>query len=121
MYYYYFLQVEAGQYCTFVITQEGRVWGCGKGSYGRLGLGDSNNQPSLKELKFEPPELLKRITSSKGSDGHTLALTNDGHVFSWGDGDYGKLGHGSSSTQKFPKVIMGPLTGKVCCLHSMLN
>ena len=37
-------------------------------------------------------------------------------------GDYGKLGHGNSSTQKYPKLVQGALTGKVliastCCLH----
>lgn len=34
-------------------------------------------------------------------------------VFSWGDGEYGKLGHGNSATQKYPKIIQGPLLGKV--------
>lgn len=34
-------------------------------------------------------------------------------VFSWGDGEYGKLGHGNSATQKYPKMIQGPLLGKV--------
>lgn len=53
------------------------------------------------------------MSSSKGSDGHTLAFTTEGEVFSWGDGDYGKLGHGNSSTQKYPKLIQGPLQGKV--------
>lgn len=86
---------------------------CGKGSYGRLGLGDSNNQSTLKKLTFEPYRAIKKVSSSKGSDGHTLAFTTEGEVFSWGDGDYGKLGHGNSSTQKYPKLIQGPLQGKV--------
>lgn len=34
-------------------------------------------------------------------------------VFSWGDGEYGKLGHGNSATQKYPKIIQGPLFSKV--------
>lgn len=107
------LQIEAGQYCTFVISSEGSVRACGKGSYGRLGLGDSNNQSTLKKLTFEPHRAIKKVSSSKGSDGHTLAFTTEGEVFSWGDGDYGKLGHGNSSTQKYPKLIQGPLQGKV--------
>ncbi|XP_028298817.1 probable E3 ubiquitin-protein ligase HERC1 isoform X3 [Gouania willdenowi] len=106
-------QIEAGQYCTFVISTDGSVRACGKGSYGRLGLGDSNNQSTLKKLTFEPHRAIKKISSSKGSDGHTLAFTTEGEVFSWGDGDYGKLGHGNSSTQKYPKLIQGPLQGKV--------
>uniref|UniRef100_A0A671MPI0 HECT-type E3 ubiquitin transferase n=1 Tax=Sinocyclocheilus anshuiensis TaxID=1608454 RepID=A0A671MPI0_9TELE len=105
--------IEAGQYCTFVISSDGSVRACGKGSYGRLGLGDSNNQSTLKKLTFEPHRASKKVSSSKGSDGHTLAFTSEGEVFSWGDGDYGKLGHGNSSTQKYPKLIQGPLQGKV--------
>ncbi|XP_028822113.1 probable E3 ubiquitin-protein ligase HERC1 [Denticeps clupeoides] len=105
--------IEAGQYCTFVISSDGAVRACGKGSYGRLGLGDSNNQSALKKLTLEPQRTVKKVSSSKGSDGHTLAFTGDGEVFSWGDGDYGKLGHGNSSTQKYPKLVQGPLQGKV--------
>ncbi|KAI8481810.1 putative E3 ubiquitin-protein ligase herc1, partial [Branchiostoma belcheri] len=107
------LNIEAGQYCTFVVYNDGTVRACGKGSYGRLGLGDSNNQTTLKKLNFDHRYVIRKISSSKGSDGHTLALTADGEVFSWGDGDYGKLGHGNSSTQKYPKQIQGALQGKV--------
>ncbi|KAL1007751.1 hypothetical protein UPYG_G00091160 [Umbra pygmaea] len=112
-----FEEIEAGQYCTFVISSDGSARACGKGSYGRLGLGDSNNQSTLKKLTFEPHRAIKNVSSSKGSDGHTLAFTTEGEVFSWGDGDYGKLGHGNSSTQKYPKLIQGPLQGKaVVCV-----
>ncbi|KAE8617132.1 hypothetical protein XENTR_v10008991 [Xenopus tropicalis] len=110
---FFHFQIEAGQYCTFVISTDGSVRACGKGSYGRLGLGDSNNQSTLKKLTFEPHRSIKKVSSSKGSDGHTLAFTTEGEVFSWGDGDYGKLGHGNSSTQKYPKLIQGTLQGKV--------
>jgi len=53
------------------------------------------------------------VDKLSGSDGHTLALTSEGSVFSWGDGDYGKLGHGSSLTYKTPKLIGGPLARRV--------
>lgn len=39
------------------------------------------------------------------SDAHTLCLTKQGKVFSWGDGDYGKLGRGGSDGSKVPKII----------------
>ncbi|XP_035829751.1 probable E3 ubiquitin-protein ligase HERC1 isoform X3 [Aplysia californica] len=106
-------QVEAGQFCSFLLHPDGSVSACGKGSYGRLGLGDSNNQTTPRKLAFDPPRVVKKISSSKGSDGHTLALTTEGELFSWGDGDYGKLGLGGNHTQKFPKIIQGPLAQKV--------
>ena len=62
----YIVQLEAGQYCTFVVAADGSVRSCGKGSYGRLGLGDSNNQTSLKRLPFDAAQLIRRLSSSKG-------------------------------------------------------
>jgi len=46
-----------------------------------------------------------QLATSVGSDGHSLALAESGEVFSWGDGDYGKLGHGNSDRQRRPKQI----------------
>ena len=85
------LQLEAGQFCTFVIHADGSVSACGKGSYSRLGLGDSNNQSQPKKLTFDSCHAIKKLSSSKGSDGHTLAVTVDGQVFRWGDGLYNYL------------------------------
>ncbi|CAG9815842.1 unnamed protein product [Phaedon cochleariae] len=101
--------IEAGQYCTFAIHVDGCVSACGKGSYGRLGLGESSNQSLPKHVRLDA--VVKRLSSSKGCDGHTLALTESGHVFSWGDGDYGKLGHGNCATHKQPERITGPFAG----------
>ncbi|CAG9853588.1 unnamed protein product [Phyllotreta striolata] len=103
-------QIEAGQYCTFVIHWDGYVSACGKGSYGRLGLGESSNQSLPKRILLDA--VVKKLSSSKGSDGHTLALMENGQVYSWGDGDYGKLGHGNSATHKQPERIGGPFLEK---------
>lgn len=35
-------------------------------------------------------------------DAQTLALDNEGMVYSWGDGDFGKLGRGGSETCDIP-------------------
>lgn len=82
-----------------------------------MGLGDSVNQALPKRVHLEA--VVKKLSSSKRSDGHTLALTEEGTVYSWGDGDYGKLGHGNCLTQKQPKLITGPLQGKIVkCIHA---
>ena len=38
-------------------------------------------------------------------ESHSLALTADGSVWSWGSGDYGKLGHGDEQRQLLPKKV----------------
>lgn len=59
-----------------------------QGSYGRLGLGNSDTQSSLKSVDTFPEQTqIRRIASSKGADGHTLAVNAHGAVFSWGDGE----------------------------------
>jgi len=93
--------MEAGQYCTFVIHRDGAVSACGKGSYGRLGLGTSSSQPVPCRLTFDQCRTFRRVSSSKGSDGHTLALTVDGQVYSWGDGKF------SVKLDSTTKVVMG--------------
>lgn len=38
-------------------------------------------------------------------DAQTLCLTDDDMVWSWGDGDYGKLGRGGSDGCKIPMKV----------------
>lgn len=49
--------------------------------------------------------VVTQLVTSCGSDGHSIALTETGEVFSWGDGDFGKLGHGNNERQRRPKQI----------------
>lgn len=47
-------------------------------------------------------------------DAQTIALTDDGNVWSWGDGDFGKLGRGGSEGCLTPAIIP-TLAGKSVC------
>lgn len=38
-------------------------------------------------------------------DAHSLCVTAQGLVLSWGDGDYGKLGRGGAEGSKVPRII----------------
>ncbi|KAF0297934.1 putative E3 ubiquitin-protein ligase HERC1 [Amphibalanus amphitrite] len=97
--------VVCGQNCTFVIQSNGTVLACGEGSYGRLGQGNSDDLHALTVISGLQGFVVVQLTTSAGSDGHSLALAESGEVFSWGDGDYGKLGHGNSDRQRRPRQI----------------
>ena len=58
------MQLEAGQYCTFIIHTDGTASACGKGSYGRLGLGNSNNQPIPRRLQFDSRFVMIKILTA---------------------------------------------------------
>ena len=49
--------------------------------------------------------IITQLSTSVVSDGHSLTLAESGDVFSWGDGDYGKLEPGNSDRQKRPNQI----------------
>ena len=42
-----------------------------------------------------------------GDGGHVLAVAASGEIFSWGDGEHGKLGHGTTDRVRRPKLING--------------
>ena len=54
-----------------------------------------------------------QLCACKIGDGHCLAVTHTGDTFSWGDGEYGRLGHGDSAKQRRPKRIEALKSKKV--------
>ena len=75
----------------FIVTHEGKVYACGEGTGGRLGLGHCNNVATPKLLSSLNQFVVKKVAVHSGGR-HAMALTVDGKVFSWGEGDDGKLG-----------------------------
>lgn len=98
-------QIACGANCTFVIHADGSVSSCGEGSNGRLGLGNSEDHCSLTQISGLRGFSICQLATSVGWDGHSLALATSGEVFSWGDGEDGKLGHGSDDRSRRPRLI----------------
>jgi E3 ubiquitin-protein ligase HERC2 len=93
-----------GSKCTFIVSHDGKVFACGEGANGKLGLGGFSNVPSPEQILSLSMYVVRRVaTSTTGR--HVMALTADGKVFSWGDGEYGQLGHGTNQSYDRPKMI----------------
>ena len=72
---------------------------------------DVNNlcvlQAQLKPKKVKTLEFCRVSQIACGSrDAQMMALTEDGRVFTWGDGDFGKLGHGDSAAYLTPHLLV---------------
>ncbi|KAJ1496393.1 regulator of chromosome condensation 1/beta-lactamase-inhibitor protein II [Baffinella frigidus] len=82
------------------------VYTCGHGAGGRLGLSDE-----LPRSKFVGPlGTLEGVAIEAIECGskHTLLLTQDGEVYSWGYNQYGQTGHGPQGLAQWePRIIKG--------------
>ncbi|MBI2437426.1 MAG: hypothetical protein HYV36_01235, partial [Lentisphaerae bacterium] len=86
--------VAGGATHSLILEQDGRVWSCGDNSYGQLGDGSTNALVSLAAVVPGLPA----ITAIAGGWQHSLALSGDSTIWSWGDNGSGALGIGVYDT-----------------------
>ena len=96
--------VSAGGMHSLALTSDGSVCSWGDGNDGRLGHGDREGQLLPKKIEALAGQ---RVVAVSAGAWHSLALTSDGAVWSWGDGDGGQLGHGDEQQQLLPKKVEG--------------
>ncbi|XP_057543736.1 RCC1 domain-containing protein RUG3, mitochondrial isoform X2 [Amaranthus tricolor] len=94
--------VACGGFFTMVLTEEGKLWTWGANSNHELGTGDKVG--GWKPRLISSLEDVRLVQIACGGY-HSLALTEDGKVLSWGHGGHGQLGHYSNQNQKVPTVI----------------
>eukprot|EP00536_Pseudo-nitzschia_multiseries_P017830 jgi/Psemu1/264537/estExt_Genewise1Plus.C_18540006 len=95
-------QLSCGGFHTAVVTEDGRLYTFGGGEHGQLG---HNNR--FNKVKPTLVQALAGVFVSQIACGwsHSVALTNKGKIFTWGNGDHGKLGHGSGRKVCVPNVV----------------
>lgn len=97
--------VACGALHTIVLTDCG-VFSWGSSRFGQLGIG--NIQRSCHPVFIET--LAKEeIVSVACGQYHSLALSKDGRVFTWGWGVHGQLGHGKPEDSHYPQVVQAVL------------
>ncbi|PIK54292.1 putative E3 ubiquitin-protein ligase HERC2 [Apostichopus japonicus] len=106
------VQVAGGSKSLFVVTADGKVFACGEGTNGRLGLGSSANVCVPRQLMSLSQTHVKKIAVHSGGR-HAMALTSDGRVYAWGEGDDGKLGHFSRMNCDKPRLVEALKTKRI--------
>ena len=96
--------IACGSSHSAAITSSGELYSWGCGEYGRLGHGDNLTQLRPKFVKALASHRVVQVACGS-RDAQTLALTDEGLVFSWGDGDFGKLGRGGSEGCAVPANV----------------
>ena len=98
------LMVACGDAHTVVATEGGGVYTFGNGEEGQLGHGDDENQLAPRRVPAAGFNG-ERVVMVAASGRHTVALSEAGHVFTWGLGDNGRLGHDDWGHQFAPRQV----------------
>ena len=81
--------------CSLVLF----TWG--RGEDGQLGLGDSSDQDEPEYVDSLRGVGIRHIACGSG---HTVVLSTEGEVYTWGRGDDGRLGHGDNGWKYVPRI-----------------
>lgn len=95
-------QVACGGFHTAAVTESGEVYTWGGGEHGQLGHGDKVNKTVPTLVESLKDKMVVQITCGWS---HTVALTDDGEVYTWGNGDHGKLGHNDTNKVTLPRMV----------------
>ncbi|KRY47660.1 E3 ubiquitin-protein ligase rpm-1 [Trichinella britovi] len=83
--------VSCGQYHSLLSTGDGRVLSFGSNRHGQLGVGDTRER-RRGPVRVNLPTNLKPVVQVAAGANHSVCLTNDGQVYTFGKHDAGQLG-----------------------------
>ncbi|MCJ1309583.1 hypothetical protein MMC25_003243 [Agyrium rufum] len=128
--------VQLAKFHTAVLTtdSEANLYVCGFGTGGRLGTGDERTRFNLTPI-YGGGLAHKKVISIALGQNHTIAITTEGEVFTWGSNGFGQLGYSmppsgpvdEDPVQSLPRQVFGPLkrelaTGAAASrLHSVIH
>ncbi|KPA12999.1 hypothetical protein MHK_006794, partial [Candidatus Magnetomorum sp. HK-1] len=102
------VSIGAGEFFSVAVKNDGSVWAWGWNDYGMLGIGTTDDHSSPVQVKGESGAgYLTNVVAVECGDHHTLALTSEGTIWSWGCNANGKLGDNSFTTRYTPVRVVG--------------
>ena len=104
-------EVAAGMAHSLLLGADGRVWSFGNGKHGALGHGNLADVASPKSIADLSQVQAEQVAAG---DFHSLVLSSDGHVYSFGWGAAGRLGHGDRAPQQRPLQVSALAGTKIC-------
>jgi len=110
--------VAASQYFSLALTADGALWSWGSGGQGELGHGDRESRWQPKKIDAFASQCVVTVSASFR---HSLAITADGAVWSWGGGGQEKLGHANEEFQLLPKKVLALASQRVVAVSAGLG
>ena len=107
-----FKKVSSGNWFSIAIDEEGNLWSWGQNARGQLGNGtETDRDQANSPAKIKEGTKFKEISAGRT---HSLALDEEGNIWSWGSNDDGQLGNGTDTASNTPvKILEGTKFKKV--------
>jgi alpha-tubulin suppressor-like RCC1 family protein len=101
-------QVAAGTNHTLALTADGRLYAWGSNAWGQLGTGGP--EKALLPVALPPPGKGAGTRWAQVAAGryHTLALSTDGRLYTWGSNRFGQLGESTHAQHSTPQPLELP-------------
>ncbi|CAJ0961629.1 unnamed protein product, partial [Mesorhabditis belari] len=96
-------QVACGEKHTIILAEDGKMWSVGHNGFGQIGRGRVG-EGSLTIYPVEYSIGSPIIEVACGRE-HSVCVTDDGRVFSWGNNISGQLGLNDKGTVEKPKRV----------------
>lgn len=104
------VRVAAGYHHSMALTDSGRVYSWGTGDCGQLGHGPQQKRCLVPTLIAVATD--ERFVTISASENHSVALTDDGRVYTWGHNRWKQLGHDHTTSDKthIPQLVPTSVT-----------
>ncbi|XP_040414789.1 serine/threonine-protein kinase Nek9 isoform X3 [Cygnus olor] len=109
-------QVSCGDDFTVCITDEGQVYAFGSDYYGCIGVDKAHGSEVLEPLQLDF-FLTNPVEQVSCGDNHVAVLTRNREVYTWGCGEYGRLGLDSEEDHYTPQKVDVPKTLTIVSVH----
>ncbi len=101
--------ISGGGNHSLILKQDGTLWSSGRNTIAQLGDGTTTNRNTPVQVLGSPADAAGRTILAAGN-GHSIAIKDDGTLWSWGYNYYGQLGDGTTEHKYNPVQVTG-LTG----------
>eukprot|EP01103_Thecamoeba_quadrilineata_P012118 TRINITY_DN3050_c0_g1_i1.p1 TRINITY_DN3050_c0_g1~~TRINITY_DN3050_c0_g1_i1.p1 ORF type:complete len:195 (-),score=13.10 TRINITY_DN3050_c0_g1_i1:147-731(-) len=91
------VSVACGEAFTCALVDTGKIFSWGRNDRGQLGHGDRENKSRPRQINLDTQ---KHFTQVACGSQFSVAVTNAGEVYCWGQNDQGQLGNGDVGKHK---------------------
>ncbi|KAK7816806.1 ph [Quercus suber] len=120
------VSISCGPWHTAVVTAAGQLFTFGDGSFGVLGHGDCSSTSIPREVETLKGQRTTRVACGVWHTAAVVEVTDElsnsepsgyscsGKLFTWGDGDKCRLGHGDEESRLVPECVTALVNQSIC-------